>query len=51
MICLCIEESGLTWLTLTTVGTVISFFLLVWSCIGKQAHYTQTSQTKQRIKR
>jgi hypothetical protein len=31
-------ESGLSWLALTSGGTVVSLGLLAWSCAGKEAH-------------
>lgn len=47
------QESGLTWLTVTSVGTVVSFILLVWSCMGKQAYYNHqpTHQNRDRFKK
>lgn len=32
------QENGLTWLTLSSCGTLVSLILLFWSCAGKHAH-------------
>ena len=41
--------SGLTWLTMSMMGTMLSAILLVWSCAGKQG-VSGGPSTKYRVK-
>ena len=42
--------SGLTWLTMSMMGTMVSAALLVWSCAGKHGLSGEESSTKYRVK-